>query len=247
MSPKTAPHAYSSRGSLRQRLTAALLAVVVAALIVLLLILSGVLPQVFVPVATSGLSTFNVPAGSRTVTPAAHPQRRQKAAAKAAPKAAARLLPPPLVPTRVSPPTGMVVLSRDEFAAADIGKIKGTAGAGTAGKADADSASTYGPGEGPGGKRLYAAEWYREPTHQELAFYMPAGLQEGWATIACRTVDRYHVEDCRVLGETPGSGIGRGLRQAAWQFLVLPPRVDGRPMVGAWVRIRFDLVRGLVR
>lgn len=45
------------------------------------------------------------------------------------------------------------------------------------------------------------------------------------------------------MGETPGSGISRGLRRAAWQFLVRPPLRNGKPMMGVWVRIRFDLIR----
>lgn len=138
------PHAYSSRGSRRSRIAGALLALLVAALIVLLLILSGFLPQVFAPMGTPALSTFDV-------------------------------------------------------------------------------------------------------SDAELAFYMPKDRSEGWATISCRTIERYHVDNCQVLGESPGSGIGSALRQAAWQFLVLPPRVNGRPMIGTWVRIRFDLVKGLQR
>ncbi|HEX8058289.1 MAG TPA: hypothetical protein VF481_16615, partial [Novosphingobium sp.] len=105
----------------------------------------------------------------------------------------------------------------------------------------AKSGSTYGPGEGPGGSTLYNVAWYREPTYAELVTYMPhKNIDEGWAEIACRMIEHYHVEDCRELGESPrGSGLARGLRQAAWQFLVKPPRLDGKPLIGTWVRIHY--------
>jgi hypothetical protein len=96
--------------------------------------------------------------------------------------------------------------------------------------------------------QLYEAEWYRRPTDVELGGYMPANAPpDGWGLVACKTIEQYHVENCQTLGESPpGSGFARAVRQAAWQFLVRPPRIDGKPQVGAWVRIRIDYTRRVV-
>lgn len=94
---------------------------------------------------------------------------------------------------------------------------------------------------GKAGQPLYDAAWYREPTDAELGGYTKyARPGPGWGMIACQTVARYHVDNCEEIGESLGSGYARAVREAAWQFLVLPPRVGGRMMVGAWVRIRID-------
>jgi protein TonB len=156
-------------------------------------------------------------------------------------------LPRPTVPTPVPTPPAMppLDLSRktaDTVASFDLGKLPKAAGGGGSAGSGQSSAAAYGPGEGPGGAKLYNAEWYREPSDAEIGGYMPRGnIKPEWAMIACRTIERYHVENCQELGESPrGSGLARAMRQAAWQFLVRPPRIDGKPVIGAWVRIRFD-------
>jgi protein TonB len=96
-------------------------------------------------------------------------------------------------------------------------------------------------GSAPNGEPLYAAAWYREPYDDELAGYLSTARGPGSALIACRTVPDFRVEDCVQLGESPpGSGIGRAVIAAAWQFRVRPPRVGGVSKVGEWVRIRID-------
>jgi protein TonB len=88
---------------------------------------------------------------------------------------------------------------------------------------------------------MYAAAWYREPTHQELAGYLSTATGPAWGLIACKTVADYRVEDCVGLDEYPeGSHMLRAVLAAAWQFRVRPPRVGGVSQVGDWVRIRID-------
>lgn len=165
-------------------------------------------------------------------------QTAKKAASKAA--TASRPTPPPVPiehPQVVRPPSsgGLKGVLPIELGASDIGKLghhDGDAGSG-------DTKLPYGPGEGPNGQPLYPVEWYREPTDAELGGYLPRGAPPGgWALIACQTAERYHVENCRQLGESPaGSGLSRAMRQAAWQFLVRPPRRGGQPIPHAWVKI----------
>jgi protein TonB len=164
--------------------------------------------------------------------PTPHPsiKRREIAEQRQAPKKPA----PP-----AAPKLPYVPFSKSDMAAADISKLGSNA---AKGDSSAQSASADGAGEGPGGAHLYRAEWYKEPSEGQIGFYLPKRMAEGsWAEIACRTVPKYHVEDCVLIGESPvGSGLARALRSASWQFLVRPPRIDGKPLVGSWVKIHFD-------
>lgn len=233
------------------RRRAASIALAVAAHLVVLLVMLRLAPgPVLLRDRENPLTTFQVLPEPRAVTaPTLRAVEKVKHASGGAPRPALKTpdAPASTAPVPPPPPFPELIGGKEMFEAADVSKIaagKGTAAGGTGqGK---DSGAAYGPGEGPGGERLYNAEWYREPTRAELAFYMPPGDREpGWALIACRTVERYHVENCRALGESPvGSGLARTLRLASWQFLVRPPRVGGKSLVGAWVRIRFDFTVG---
>jgi protein TonB len=227
---------YRQRASLRSRASSLALALAAVALVILALIELGILPAPN-PRDVLPLHTFDVApvvtAPVRTVSPVVKP------AGSPPPKAVPK---PQPTPAATPTPPAFIEMDSASFAAADIGKIAPAAGATDDGAgSDKDSVAAYGPGEGPGGAPLYYAEWYREPSHAELSTYMPAnGPPTGYALIACKTVAAYHVDNCRVLGETPGSGFGRAMRRAAWQFLVRPPRLGGKSLVGAWVQIRID-------
>jgi len=245
----SAPAASAARyaSSRRDRAVSFVLAVLVAVFLV------------FVLVIMTGVTGGGGPEGGQLVAINIAPPSAEKDKQKAAPKQDVKqeqvqtvTTPPPKLPPRVEIPSknqvewppGFIKLSREDLAKADISRIKPAGGGGQAGASAGGGGNAEGTGDGPGGARVYNAEWYREPTNAELSPYMGAARGAGagdWAMIICRTVERYHVEDCREVDEAPrGSGLARALRQAAWQFLVRPPRVDGKAQLGTWVRIRFD-------
>jgi hypothetical protein len=226
----------------RRRVMSFALALAVEILLIVVLLIFG--PRVTIEPRTKRPDTFTlIPPDDSAST---EPDRAKKADNTPKPKSASA--PPSTLPPDVAPPQkaptpplplpGVMPLNLGSF---DISKIKGSGQGDDAGQGE-DSKLAYGPGLGPGGMPLYRAEWYREPTNAELNGYvkkMPEG--GGWAMIACKTVANYHVDNCQSIGESPlGSGLGRDMRLAAWQFLVRPPRRGGKPLIGSWVSIRID-------
>lgn len=218
----------------RRALAFALVLLVHAFLAVVLLFLTPELkklpiPKVFV------LSSYE------SEKPSEQPQPK-KAAAKRQPQPNTPKTPP--IDTTEAPEGKL--FDKVLFDAIDITKLpnqKASQAAIAAADSDgADSQVVSGPGAGTGpkGETLYKAEWQREPTDAELAYYLPNGAPRGaWAVIACRTIANYRVEDCQELGDSPpGSRLAGAIRQAAWQFRVRPPRVNGKLQVGTWVQIR---------
>lgn len=169
-------------------------------------------------------------------TPAKAPHKVEGARPKTTPVVKPKTeVPPKLFTTELMPAVDITQLPNHSK---DTPPGEGTGDTGTG----HDSVAVYGPGGGPHGEPLYKAEWYTEPTHAELAYYQPKSIANGsWATVACRTVERFRVEDCQELDESPrGSGLARSLRLASWQFRVKPPKIGGRYQIGAWVSIRID-------
>jgi protein TonB len=176
-------------------------------------------------------------------------ESRKVAQAQEAPPEPTQETPPP--PPPVQTPSEiqsfqLLQLSSADMAAGNIGKMRNGRPAAAADAGGGDSATPAGPGSGPGGATLYPADWYREPSSAQLGGYLSADQpRTGYGDIACQTVAQYHVDNCYILGESPrGSGFGRSVLNAAWQFLVLPPRVNGKYQVGTWVRIRITYTPG---
>ncbi|WCT74084.1 hypothetical protein PQ455_02305 [Sphingomonas naphthae] len=242
---------YPEGAALRRRIASFALAVGINLLILFMLL--EMAPAIFPQRKESTPTTVQLLPD--VLTPSRRPDKTRRESGGAAPKAPVPKpvpqpaeTPPPPPPAAVTGPMNMIIVSREMFAASDISKmpnrspVKGAGGGQSDGSGMAGEGDDDGAGRGPGGERLYNAEWYRRPTNAELAYYQPHGAaRTGWGLIACRTVKDYRVEDCVQLDESPpGSGFSRSLLQAAWQFRVLPPRVGGKPLVGAWVRIRID-------
>lgn len=178
------------------------------------------------------------------------PQSNERESAPAARRKAARPVErmrpqprkPPVIPPITSPippqvPLQMIELTRQEYAAADIARLPRAGPAADAGAGDSGADDSPVVGRGPHGETLYAAEWARRPTDAELGGYLHPGAPDGFGLIACRTVPGNRVEDCVELDQSPrGSRLASAVRQAAWQFRVKPPRKNGQPMIGEWVR-----------
>ena len=174
---------------------------------------------------------------SRAGSPSPKPVDVQEKQPKLVPPRPPVILPKPAAPP--NRPLDLLVLSREEMAAADISKLGTAAGRGVA-VAEANNDSPV-VGRGPRGETLYAAEWAREPTDTELRGYLPQNAPDGYGLIACKTAPQNRVEDCVELGQSPrGSRLASAVRQAAWQFRVRPPRKNGRPLIGEWVQIRIE-------
>lgn len=231
-------------GSRRERAVSAILSAAIIVIAALLAIYqSGVVSKLG---KGESLTAFNVsPAGSAPKATKSARQQVAKANEPAARPHATMPKPRIAIPNPQAPTSddfgvpGFIRLTRAEMKAADIGGKSG-AKAGTALAQGTGDGGKSGTGDGPGGARLYNADWFREPTEAQLAGYLPkTNPGSGWGMIACQTAQRHRVENCEILGESPGgSGYGRAVLNAAWQFQVLPPRIDAKAEIGAWVRIK---------
>ena len=237
-SPVPATSFRDSRASPRDRLVSASISLVLCMMLVLMLINMGAIGTLLAKRKPELVAVDIRPAAA-----AKSPQHRQVTHSAGSPAVSPVPVPvpQPVPSTPPVPPFKLIPLTRDEMAAADIGRMP-KRGAGAHGQGPAEGGGDNGTGgDGPGGAHLYNAEWVREPSDAEISGYMGSRrvYRGDWAEIACRTIDHFHVEDCQELSESPpGSGLARAWRQAAWQFLIRPPRINGKAMIGAWVRIR---------
>ena len=232
--------------STRRRAFSLLLAIAIELLLLLAFVTLNSGPPPRPELKGSSLSMFDV-APDAITAPAKSPQKSAAAAERPLPRVPSVPKPVVALPDRPSP---LLVVTKEVYAASDIAKLGSNAPDFADASAGSNGASSPGDSErvgtGLNGEPLYAAEWVREPTNRELSAYLPATMPEGggWGLVACRTIDRFHVDDCVELGSgPPGSRLARSVRQAAWQFLVRPPRVGGKVQVGEWVRIRIDYLR----
>lgn len=233
------------RAWLKRRGTGFLLAIAVELLVVigLLTLWPPHIPQ-FAGQGSKTFQLFNAPGEQKKAAKQQQKQQQKVQRQAKAPPPQAQLVPPEAPPVPLTNIPGMITLSREDYAATDVSRYHSPKGEVASADSDAgggSSGDSEAVGTAPNGEPLFAAEWLREPRQAELNTYMPKNTV-GAGLIACKTAPRFHVVDCQILGDSPvGSGIARGARNAAWQFLVIPPRKGGKPLIGAWVRIEIDL------
>ncbi|MEO6580483.1 MAG: hypothetical protein ABIN83_04970 [Sphingomicrobium sp.] len=207
------------------------IALTLLAELLFLLILLGFGPSSWVPTRQSSQSTDVI------FLPEPPAPRAPRAPSKSEKPRAPTPVRAPVLPPSPLAKSPYVKVTEQEFAAADISKL-GSAG----GQGKETGPSSASAGTGPGGVTLYQAEWFRRPTSAEINGYMTKNVEAGsWAEVACKTIPDNRVENCQALDESPpGSGLARAIRQAGWQFRIRPPRIDGKPMVGTWVRVHIE-------
>lgn len=239
-----------NQASVRRRIIGIAIALALEALLIIAILSLG-MRAVTVDSGKHGLSAFTLEAESQSSAADKSSTKTTAAITKETPRNIIPVMPKPLLkpinPVQTPPASpDYIKVSKSDFEAMDLSKIpsNGSSGSGDVKGAGQGNKGMMGPGAGPGGAQLYPVAWYREPYDSELAPYLaeaksvPPGAS---AEIACRMIEHYHVENCQILSETPrGTGLAKALRLAAWQFLVRPPRIDGKPQLGVWVRIRFD-------
>jgi hypothetical protein len=238
-----------SRDDLRRRGLGLAIALLLE-VIIILAILSLSMRATGRAIGTRGLSTFSLEAEAESASSAKKSEAQTPITTEqkgtATPPIPKPLL-PPVNPVQAPPPNpDFIKVSKSDFDAMDLSKLPAGVGVGAGDiKGSGQGAKgMVGPGLGPGGAQLYPVAWLREPYDSELTPYLaavkriPPGAS---AEIACRMIERNRVENCQIIGENPrGTGLAKALRLAAWQFLVKPPRIDNKPQLGVWVRIRFD-------
>lgn len=239
----------SARPPLRQRATSFVLAVAITCLIILgMLGLNGTMPQR--PQFKGGPVMLDLKPDAETADATRSPAPAKREPAHEQPPQPTKAVPVPEIPPIPMPTKSYYIhLTKEENDAADIATHPRAAYSGQSAQQQA-SAAGAGAGSGdsrpvgtaPNGQPLYAAEWYRHPTHAELDYYLPPHMpSHGVGVVACRTIANHHVDDCVELGSSPpGSHLAGAVRQAAWQFLVRAPRLGGKELVGAWVSIEID-------
>lgn len=254
------PSSYQYRASFRTRATSVALTLLVIALIILALLRMGILPPLAPQIAQPTILRLLPPQHSGA-SPSHSTAKKKQSARSGTRKVPVKVAPvarAPKAPVVPPPPVKLpwIQMTHDQFAASDISKIpthpaptKDVGDGGDGSGSGNNSGSTYGPGQGPGGEQLFNVEWYTEPTDAQLSFYLPknGNRADGYGEVACKMIEHYHVEDCTEIGETPGSGYARTVREAAWQFLIRPPRLNGTPQIGKWVRIRIDWTQSGMR
>jgi protein TonB len=228
------PSAYE-RSPLRRRLSGLALALGINLALLLLLLTLGRTAPDLKPISHALVIDF-LPEAHSAKTEVQH-QAAKRPETKPLPKPPPVVLPvkptiaaPPPAPPAQPKPAPFIEMSSADLAAADLRNVP-TASAG-------DSAVV---GKGPHGEVLYAAEWARHPTDAELGGYLPKNAPDGSGVIACKTIPGDRVEDCVEIANYPaGSHLASAVRQAAWQFRIRPPRINGRPLIGSWVQIEID-------